>query len=151
MILFPSRFVELGSLDAERLTARAKVHLPETLLEETKLKLKHARIDDGMGDVEWNDLEIGHLRFREVVEYWRDTYDWRKFEAHLNTFNHFKTRIPVTGFDLLDVHFLHHRSPRPDAIPLIFVHGWYAVSVLSFTDITNDLPIGLALFSKQSD
>jgi hypothetical protein len=94
------------------------------LLEETKIKLKYARLDAGMDDVEWNDLEIGHTPFRKVVEYWRDEYDWRKFESHINTYHHFRTPIEVPGFEPLGIHFLHHRSSHPDAIPLIFVHGW---------------------------
>ncbi|CAG7978452.1 unnamed protein product [Penicillium salamii] len=77
-----------------------------------------------MGEVEWNDLEVGHLAFKEVVEFWRDKYDWRSYEAYLNTFNHFKTDITLNGFDDLDIHFLHHKSTQPDAIPLIFIHGW---------------------------
>ncbi|KAH6695604.1 Alpha/Beta hydrolase protein [Plectosphaerella plurivora] len=101
-----------------------KVHLSDSLLEETKIKLKYARIDDGMGDVEWNDLEIGHTPFKKLVEYWRDEYDWRKFEAHINTYKQFRTPIQVPGFEPLGIHFLHHRSSRPDAIPLLFVHGW---------------------------
>ncbi|KAF7553412.1 hypothetical protein G7Z17_g3641 [Cylindrodendrum hubeiense] len=101
-----------------------QVHVPDSLLEETKVKLKYARLDHGMADVEWNDLEIGHIAFKELVKFWRDEYDWRKFEVHLNTFHHFKTPIQVTGFEALDIHFLHHRSSRPDAIPLLFVHGW---------------------------
>jgi hypothetical protein len=47
----------------------------------------------------------------------------------LNTFNHFKTETAVSGFGNLDIHFLHHRSPKPDAIPLLFVHGWYVISM----------------------
>ncbi|KAH7120258.1 Alpha/Beta hydrolase protein [Dactylonectria estremocensis] len=101
-----------------------QVNVPEGLLEETKVKLKYARLDDGMADVEWNDLEIGHIAFKDLIEFWRDEYDWRKFEVYLNTFHHFKTTIQVTGFEGLDIHFLHHRSSRPDAIPLLFVHGW---------------------------
>lgn len=77
-----------------------------------------------MANVEWNDLEVGHTKFKDVVEHWRDKYDWRSYETYLNTFNHFKTRISVDGFENLDIHFLHHRSTRTDAIPLIFVHGW---------------------------
>lgn len=89
------------------------------------IKLRYCRLDNGMGDVDWNDLEVGHLEFKKVIEFWRDEYDWRKFERHLNSFNHFKTSISVTGFDAFKIHFLHHRSSRQDAIPLIFVHGWY--------------------------
>ncbi|KAL4908955.1 hypothetical protein BDW74DRAFT_165644 [Aspergillus multicolor] len=101
-----------------------EVRLSDALLEEVKIKLQHARLDDGMASVGWNDLEIGHEKLKNLVEYWRDEYDWRKFEVHLNTFHHFKTTIPVRGFEDIDLHFLHHRSSRPDAVPLIFVHGW---------------------------
>ncbi|KAL4903415.1 hypothetical protein BDW74DRAFT_179832 [Aspergillus multicolor] len=100
------------------------VHLPDSLLDEIKIKLRYARLDDGMGKVEWNDLEIGHESFKKLVEYWRDEYDWRKYEAYLNTFHHFKTPVSVEGFESIDLHFLHHRSSREDAIPLLFVHGW---------------------------
>ena len=82
-----------------------------------------------MAEVEWNDLEIGHHNLKYLVHHWRDEYDWRKFEAHLNTFHHFKTSVPVKGFEEINLHFLHHRSSRPDAIPLIFVHGWYNFSL----------------------
>ncbi|KAL4971867.1 Alpha/Beta hydrolase protein [Aspergillus desertorum] len=100
------------------------VHLPETLLEEIKIKLQYARLDDTMADVEWNDLETGHDKFKQMVEYWRDEYDWREFEPYLNTFRQFTTPVPVTGFEDINHHFLHARSTRADAIPLLFVHGW---------------------------
>ena len=32
--------------------------------------------------------ELGYLR--ELVDYWRDTYDWRRAEARLNRFHHFR-------------------------------------------------------------
>jgi len=105
-----------------------QVRVPESLLQEVKLKLKLARIDERMGSVDWNDLEIGHTKFKQLVEFWRDEYDWRKFEAFLNTFHHFKTSIQVPDFEPLDIHFLHHRSAREDAVTLLFVHGWYADS-----------------------
>ncbi|EXK38371.1 hypothetical protein FOMG_08769 [Fusarium oxysporum f. sp. melonis 26406] len=114
-----------------------KIHVPDSLLEEVKIKLQYARLDNGMADVEWNDLEIGHSAFKEVVEFWRDEYDWRKYEAFLNTFNHFKAPIQVDGFEPLDIHFLHHRSSREDAIPLVFVHGWPG----SFLEATKILPL----------
>lgn len=96
----------------------------DSLLENTKAKLKLARLDDGMANVEFNDLEMPHQEFKELVEYWRDTYDWRKQEEHLNSFQNFRTLIPIDGHDEIDLHFLHHRSSRPDAIPLLFAHGW---------------------------
>jgi pimeloyl-ACP methyl ester carboxylesterase len=56
---------------------------------------------------------------RDLCGHWADGYDWRATQARLN-------RIPqfTTGIDGLDVHFLHVRSPHPDAVPLIMTHGW---------------------------
>lgn len=90
-----------------------------------------------MGEVEWNDLETGHAEFKQLVEFWRDEYDWRKFEGFLNTFHHYKTAIQVPGFEALDIHFLHHPSSRADAIPLLFIHGWYSSILLDFIQRAN--------------
>lgn len=56
---------------------------------------------------------------QDLVAYWRDGYDWRACEARLNGFGQF-----VTEIDGLDIHFLHVRSSRDDALPLILTHGW---------------------------
>jgi hypothetical protein len=53
----------------------------------------------------------------EICRYWADEYKWRHREARLNRFAQFTTEID--GF-----HFLHARSPHPDAMPLIITHGW---------------------------
>jgi len=69
----------------------------------------------------------------DVVNYWRTEYDWRAFEARLNKIGHFRTVI-----DGLGIHFLHSRSQRPDATPLILTHGWPG-SIAEFTDIIEEL------------
>src|SRR5215204_3705226 len=56
---------------------------------------------------------------KNLVEYWRTGYDWRAWEAKLNSYPQFTTTI-----DGQNVHFLHIRSPEPDATPLILTHGW---------------------------
>jgi pimeloyl-ACP methyl ester carboxylesterase len=56
---------------------------------------------------------------RGLAEYWRDGYDWRSWEAKLNSYDQFTTTI-----DGQNIHFLHVRSPEPDATPLILTHGW---------------------------
>lgn len=54
----------------------------------------------------------------EVVNYWRTGYNWRSFEGRLNEIGQFRTTI-----DDLGIHFLHRRSARTDATPLILTHG----------------------------
>ena len=43
---------------------------------------------------------------RELCDYWRNDYDWRRFESQLNAYDHFLTEI-----DEVDIHFMHIRSP----------------------------------------
>ncbi|WP_324827530.1 epoxide hydrolase family protein [Qipengyuania zhejiangensis] len=70
---------------------------------------------------------------RELVAYWRIEYDWRRCEARLNAVGQFTTEI-----DGLAIHFLHRRSPRADALPLIITHGWPG-SVVEFLGVIDEL------------
>src|SRR5690349_12835654 len=54
-----------------------------------------------------------------LARYWMSEHDWRRCEARLNALPQFTTRI-----DGVDIHFVHVRSPHPDALPLIMTHGW---------------------------
>ena len=56
---------------------------------------------------------------QELVRYWGNEYDLRRFEARLNAFPQFLTEI-----DGLDIHFIHVKSPHENALPLIITHGW---------------------------
>ncbi|MFK4083454.1 epoxide hydrolase family protein [Kribbella sp. NPDC020789] len=69
----------------------------------------------------------------ELVTYWRDQYDWRAWERRLNQYPQYTTTIDGTR-----VHFLHVRSPRPDAFPLILTHGWPG-SVVEYLDVIEPL------------
>ncbi|MCE8018396.1 epoxide hydrolase [Halomonas sp. MCCC 1A17488] len=69
----------------------------------------------------------------DVVNYWRNEYDWRSFEARLDRIGQFRTVI-----DGLGIHFLHRRSARADATPLILTHGWPG-SIAEFIDIVDEL------------
>jgi pimeloyl-ACP methyl ester carboxylesterase len=56
---------------------------------------------------------------RGLCGYWASGYDWPATAARLNRIPQFTTEI-----DGLRVHFLHVRSPRPGAVPLLLTHGW---------------------------
>jgi pimeloyl-ACP methyl ester carboxylesterase len=70
---------------------------------------------------------------KELVAYWRIEYDWRRCEAKLNAVGQYLTEI-----DGLDIHFLHKRSSRADALPLVITHGWPG-SVVEFLGIVEEL------------
>jgi pimeloyl-ACP methyl ester carboxylesterase len=74
------------------------------------------------------------LRYlRNLAAYWRDGYYWREHEAELNGFPQFTTTV-----DGQNIHFLHVRSPEPDALPLVITHG-YPGSIVEFMDIVGPL------------
>jgi pimeloyl-ACP methyl ester carboxylesterase len=56
---------------------------------------------------------------RELERYWSTDYDWRACEAKLNALPQFMTEI-----DGVDIHFIHVKSPHPNALPMIMTHGW---------------------------
>lgn len=68
-------------------------------------------------------------RIRALVDRWRTAYDWRGTEALLNSWGSSRTVIDGLGF-----HFLHIRSPEPNATPLLMTHGWPG-SILEFRDV----------------
>jgi pimeloyl-ACP methyl ester carboxylesterase len=70
---------------------------------------------------------------RELCRYWAEEYDWAAAMARLNLFPQFRTEI-----DGLGVHFLHVRSPNPDAVPLVLTHGWPG-SVVEFAKVIGPL------------
>src|SRR6187431_1039620 len=70
---------------------------------------------------------------RPLADYWARGFDWRVQEARLNAFPQFTTTI-----DGQTIHFLHVRSPEPEALPLIISHG-YPGSIAEFIEIIGPL------------
>jgi hypothetical protein len=76
-------------------------------------------------------VPVGYVR--DLVDHWQHHYDWRAWEARLNTYPQFTTEI-----DGQRIHFLHLRSPEPNATPLILTHGW-PNTVLEYLDLVAPL------------
>lgn len=61
---------------------------------------------------------------KRLTNYWANQFSWRKAEAELNKLPQFIAQIDIEHFGNYDVHFVHQKSTIPNAIPLLFVHGW---------------------------
>jgi microsomal epoxide hydrolase len=95
-----------------------RINVPDAVLNDLKDRLARTRFPDQINGAGWEyGTELTYLK--DLVTYWRTKYDWRAQERRLNQLPQFKTTI-----DGVDIHFVHQRSSRPDAIPLVFVHGW---------------------------
>lgn len=109
-----------------------RIEVPQADLDDLHDRLARTRFPDGLPDVGW-DYGVPPDYIKELAQYWQTSYDWRKHEARLNEFPQFTTEI-----DDQNVHFLHVRSPEPEALPLILTHGWPG-SVVEFMDIIGPL------------
>jgi epoxide hydrolase len=76
---------------------------------------------------------VGNARVAELARHWRESFDWRALEARLNRHPQFTTEI-----DGATIHFIHVRSSRADAVPVILTHGWPG-SLIEYLDVIEPL------------
>ncbi|MEU0743837.1 epoxide hydrolase family protein [Streptomyces sp. NPDC006134] len=109
-----------------------RIDIPQDQLDQLHRRLDATRWPDELPGVGWDrGVPLGYLK--ELAAYWRHSFDWRAAEAELNTHPQFTEEI-----DGARVHFLHVRSPEPDATPLLLTHGWPG-SVAEFLDVIGPL------------
>ncbi|HSA52094.1 MAG TPA: epoxide hydrolase [Yinghuangia sp.] len=109
-----------------------QIEVPEAELADLRERLARTRWPDEETVDDWTQgAPLAYIR--ELARYWAEDYDWRKTEARLSAYPHFRTEL-----DGLGVHFLHARSPHPDALPLLLTHGWPG-SVVEFLDVLGPL------------
>jgi epoxide hydrolase len=106
-----------GSRDGDAIVP-FRIQVPDTVLRDLKSRLERARFADEFPDAGW-DYGTNLAYVQSLMTYWRDRYDWRTQERHLNRFSQFKTNI-----DGLDIHFIHQKSSDPNALPLLLLNGW---------------------------
>ncbi|CAM5405292.1 epoxide hydrolase [Streptomyces griseus] len=116
-----------------------EAHAADADLDDLRARLAAARLPEpetvhrtGPGPLRW-DQGVPLTDLVDVVHYWRTEYTWRSFEERLNRIGQFRTTI-----DDLGIHFLHRRSARADATPLILTHGWPG-SIAEFIDTVDEL------------
>ena len=109
-----------------------RIHVPDEVLADLSARLELTRFPDYFSEGDW-DMGIDVPYIRELVAYWRSHFDWRAYEDRLNRLPHYTTTI-----DNQNIHFIHVRSPRPNALPLLMVHGWPG-SVIEFRKVVDRL------------
>ncbi|KAI9655326.1 MAG: hypothetical protein M1821_005473 [Bathelium mastoideum] len=99
------------------------ISVPDEKLQDLKAKLDLTTFPDELDDAGWSyGSPLSDVK--RLVDYWKNSFDWRGAEAKLNELPQFTTNVPVDGFDEVNVHFVHQRSNVAEAVPLLFCHGW---------------------------
>ncbi|KAL2683343.1 hypothetical protein Neosp_007813 [[Neocosmospora] mangrovei] len=102
-----------------------EINVDRKFIEETRQRVANARAPVFIG-IKGDGPSAEN--FTAVKDYWVNEYDWNATEAAINQKLEQFTAIVEPVIDNatypVPLHFVHHRSPRKDAIPLLFIHGW---------------------------
>jgi epoxide hydrolase len=124
--------------------AQFRIEVPEDDLADLRDRLRRARWPERETVPDWSQgVPLAYVQ--DVCRYWAEEYDWRRAEARLNALAQFRTTL-----DGLAIHFLHVRSPCPDALPLVLTHGWPG-SVVEFLDAIGPLSDPVAHGGEAAD
>lgn len=105
-----------------------RVDFPDAALADLRERLSRTRFpDQAPGDPWAYGTDVGYLR--DLIDYWRTSFDWRAQEAKLNAFAQYRVDL-----DDVDLHFLHVPGKGPNPCPLLLSHGWPG-SILEFMKI----------------
>lgn len=121
-----------------------KTEIPDAALADLKQRLALTRLPEAETPDDWSQgLPLAYAE--ELLEYWQNSYDWRRAETQINTYPQFTTTL-----DDLDIHFLHVKSPEANALPLIMTHGWPG-SIVEFLKVIDPLVNPVAHGGDASD
>ena len=109
-----------------------RISVTDAALDDLRARLRNTRWPEPETVDDWSQ-GVPLAWMREVCAYWAEDYDWRAREAALNRFDQF-----VSTIDGLDIHFIHVRSPHPQAVPLLITHGWPG-SIVEFHKVIEPL------------
>lgn len=104
------------------------VHVGDEALEELRRRIEATRwIEDAAQGAPGYGTPLSMVQ--DLCRHWLERFDWRALEERIN-------RVPqvLADIDGLQIHAVHCRSSRPDAIPLLLIHGWPS-SFLEFIDL----------------
>ena len=91
------------------------IEVPAETIRDLRDRLRATRWPGGVSDgggVPLNEM-------RDVVRYWLEEFDWPAREQDINRLPHFRAELGG-----LRLHYLHIKFARPDARPLLLLHGW---------------------------
>jgi pimeloyl-ACP methyl ester carboxylesterase len=114
-----------------------RVELDDSTIADLRERLARTRWPERETVDDWSQgMPLAYTQ--DLCAYWADGYDFDAAEARFNAFPQFRTEVRGGGPDSLGIHFVHARSPHPDALPLVLTHGWPG-SVVEFQKVIGPL------------
>ena len=95
-----------------------KINIKQSVLDDLRSRIANTRWTDEIENSKW-EYGTNKTYLKELCKYWENTFDWKKQEAYLNSFPHFKTTIDGVG-----LHYIHQKGEGKNSIPLLLTHGY---------------------------
>ncbi len=95
-----------------------EIDVPQATLDDLAYRLELTRWPHEVVGAGW-DYGTNRDYLQELMRYWREDFDWRRQEADMNRFAHFRTEVDGFG-----IHFIHEQGKGPNPISLVLTHGW---------------------------
>ncbi|KAI0691010.1 alpha/beta-hydrolase [Cytidiella melzeri] len=105
---------------------RISIHYDEAVVQNMIAMIKHAPFPSRApidAKEPWT-LGIDYDYLRELKHKFETDWQWARLESEINRFDNHLVEYSTSEGDQLELHFIHQRSNRADAIPLILLHGW---------------------------
>jgi pimeloyl-ACP methyl ester carboxylesterase len=105
-----------------------RIEVSSETLKDLRDRLRATRWPSGVSDSGGVPLS----EMRDIARYWLEDFDWPAEEHDINRLPHFRAELGG-----LRLHYLHLKSVRPAARPLLLLHGWPG----SFVEMLSILPM----------
>ncbi len=107
------------------------IQVEQDILDDMLLRIQQTRWPDTIAHSGWNyGADLNYMK--ELAAYWQTTFDWRKTELVINSYDNY-----IAEIDGYDVHFMHIKGKGKKSIPLIITHGWPS----SFLEMMKLIPL----------
>lgn len=94
------------------------VSVSDARLRDLQQRLDRTHFPDDYANEGW-EYGVNADYLRDLVDYWRNGYDWRAEERRINAFSHYRVQI-----DGIHIHFIRAPGHGPAPMPIILSHGW---------------------------
>ncbi|KAI4625121.1 uncharacterized protein J4E87_004967 [Alternaria ethzedia] len=113
------------------------ISVPDSAIEKLKRKLSDTDFPDELDTPDQWPYGSPLSDIKRLAKHWETNFSWRDAESKMNELPNYRKKVQVDGFGQIDIHFVYKRSSNPNAIPLLFSHGWPG----SFLEVTKLLPL----------